>query len=290
MIAPHRNPSRHLLWSILFSCAATFGFNGCNDVNKASAPPPDPVPGPTVFGITTGSPINGTINSPFTVTLGAEGGNPPYVWSIVGNGLPGPGLTLDSTTGVISGTPTGTPSTSIITTQTYLVIDSTEPTAQSAQKTLTISINPVSGASLTASASITSFPQARPTITPFALPNGTVNMAYPNIQLEATGGIPPYTWSITPALPNGLFLNLLGPGVISGTPLNASNGPTTHTFTVIDATVPMGQVSELTRSLTINAALTIDTGPSNGSPLPAGTVGGPYYAMLSASGGTGPGT
>lgn len=290
MIAHHWNPYRHLFWTMLLLFATTCGFNGCSDVNNASAPPPAPAPGPTVFAITTGSPINGTINSPFTVTLAVEGGNPPFVWTIVENGPPGPNLTLDSTSGVISGTPTGTPNTTIITTQTYLVLDSTKPTAQSAQKALTISINAVSRASMTASASITSIPQAPPTIMPFMLPNGTVNVAYPNIQLEATGGIPPYMWSVAPALPNGVFFNLLGSGVISGTPLNASNGPTTHTFTIIDSTVPTGQVSELTRYLTINATLTIDTGPPTSPPLSAGTVGRPYDAILSASGGTGPGT
>ena len=125
-------------------------------------------------------------------------------------------------------------------------------------------------------ASITGGIQASPTITPFTLPNGTVNVAYPTIQLDATGGIPPYTWSVSPALPNGLFFNLLGPGIISGIPLNASPVPTTYTFTVMDSTVPTAQLSTLTRTLTINAALTIDTGLPTGPPLPAGTVGQPY--------------
>jgi len=143
---------------------------------------------------------------------------------------------------------------------------------------------------MTAAGSITNALSALPTITPFALPNGTVNVAYPNIQLDATGGIPPYTWSVAPALPNGLFFNLIGLGIISGTPLHASNGPTTHTFKVIDSSVPTGRFSELTRTFTINAVLTIDTGPPPGPPLPAGTVDQPYNAILSASGGTGPGT
>ena len=41
-------------------------------------------------------------------------------------------------------------------------------------------------------------------------------------------------------------------------PLNASPVPTTYTFTVMDSTVPTAQLSTLTRTLTINAALTID--------------------------------
>ncbi|MEO7859071.1 MAG: putative Ig domain-containing protein, partial [Nitrospirales bacterium] len=145
----------------------------------------------------------------------------------------------------------------------------------------------VSGAGI---ASITAGIQTSPTITPFTLPNGTVNVAYPTIQLEATGGIPPYTWSVSPALPNGLFLNVLGPGIISGTPLNATTGSTTYTVTVMDSSVPTSESSKLTRTLTVNAALTIDAGSPTGPPLPAGTVGQPYHALLSASGATGSGT
>ncbi len=214
--------------------------------------------------------------------LAAVGGTPPYTWSMNG-APPAPGLTLNSA-GLISGTPTA----SGITTRTYRVTDTTN---QSTPKNLTISIedaaSSVSGAGI---ASITAGTQTSPTMTPFTLPNGTVNVAYPTIQLEASGGIPPYTWSVSPALPNGLALNLLGPGIISGIPLNASPVPTTYTFTVMDSTVPTAQLSTLTRTLTINAALTIDTGLPTGPPLPAGTVGQPYNAILSASGATGPGT
>jgi hypothetical protein len=117
-----------------------------------------------------------------------------------------------------------------------------------------------------------------------------VNVFSPTIQIQATGGTPPYTWSVSPALPNGLLFNLLGPGAISGTPLNANTNSTTYTFTVMDSTVPAGQLSTLTRNLAVNAALTIDTGPPTGPPLPAGTVGQPYNALLSASGASGPGT
>ena len=290
MLAPHWNTSPNLFRTILFFLAASFGFNGCSDVSSTSAPPPPPPPVPTVLTITSPSTINGTINTPFNVTLAAVAGTPPYTWSIIGNLPPGPNLTLNSATGVISGTPTGPSTSTIVTTRTYLVVDSTKPTAQTTQKDLTISINAAPQASIAGVGPITNVLPAPPTITPFTLSNGTVNVAYPTRQLEATGGIPPYTWSVAPALPNGLVFNLLGPGVISGTPLNASNGPTTHTFKVMDSSVPTGQVSELTRTFTINAGLTIDTGPPAGPLLPAGTVGQPYNATLSASGGTGPGT
>lgn len=275
--------TRNILWVCLCICAATFGLSACSDSNNVStSEPPVPPPPPPPLVITTGTPINGTVGTVFSRQLNAGGGTPPYTWSMNG-APPAPGLTLSSA-GLISGIPTASGTTL----RTYRVTDTAN---QSTPKDLTISIeetaSSMSGAGI---ASITAGIQASPTITPFTLPNGTVNVAYQAIQLEATGGIPPYTWSVSPALPNGLSLNLFGPGIISGMPLNASHGATTYTFTVMDSTVPTGQLSKFTRTFTVNSALTIDTGPLTGPPLPAGTVGQPYHALMSASGATGPGT
>jgi large repetitive protein len=272
--------TRNMLWGILLFLAVTFGFNACSDSNNVSTPEPAAPPAPLV--ITTGTPLNGIVNTVFSRQLRAVGGTPPYTWSMNG-APPAPGLTLSSA-GLISGTPTA----SGLTERTYRVTDTTN---QSTPKVLTIAIedaaSSVSGAGI---ASITAGIQTSPTITPLTLPNGTVNVAYPTIQLEATGGIPPYTWSVSPALPNGLFFNVLGPGILSGTPLIASHGTTTYTVTVMDSSAPTGEVSKLTRDLTVNGTLTIDAGSPSGLPLPAGTVGQPYHALLSASGATGPGT
>ena len=59
------------------------------------------------------------------------------------------------------------------------------------------------------------------TISPASLPDGTNNVAYPTTQFSATGGQPPYYWSLGGTLPpNGLpnGLDFSPDGVLSGTP------------------------------------------------------------------------
>jgi hypothetical protein len=69
-------------------------------------------------------------------------------------------------------------------------------------------------------------------ITTNKLLEGRRNRPYADT-LEASGGIIPYTWSVTPALPAGLSL-APATGVISGTPTKTSD--IDHDFTVRDST------------------------------------------------------
>lgn len=62
---------------------------------------------PVALGISTSSLPGGTVNSAYSATLAASGGASPYAWSIASGSLP-QGLTLDTSSGVISGTPTTT--------------------------------------------------------------------------------------------------------------------------------------------------------------------------------------
>jgi hypothetical protein len=48
---------------------------------------------------------NGVVNAPYSVSLAASGGTPPYTWAVTSGSLPA-GLTLDPKAGTISGTPT----------------------------------------------------------------------------------------------------------------------------------------------------------------------------------------
>ncbi len=66
----------------------------------AAAPPP------SLPAVTTTALPGGTQGAAYTATLTATGGKTPYGWSIVSGSLPA-GLTLGSSTGVISGTPSG---------------------------------------------------------------------------------------------------------------------------------------------------------------------------------------
>jgi hypothetical protein len=62
-------------------------------------------PGTSQPQITTSSLPTGTVGKAYSATLSATGGVAPYVWSITYGALPG-GLSLASSSGVISGTPT----------------------------------------------------------------------------------------------------------------------------------------------------------------------------------------
>ncbi len=159
--------------------------------------------------ITTTSLPNGTIGQAYSATLAATGGATPYTWSVALGTLPS-GLSL-STAGLIAGTPTQAGTFSA----TFQVKDSTYAQPQTATKSLSI---------LIASAQLQ--------IVTTSLADATIGLPY-SIQLGATGGVTPYSWSIkSGALPAGLALS--ASGVISGTPTTAG----TYSFTaqVADST------------------------------------------------------
>ena len=166
------------------------------------------------LSITTNSLPQGTANQSYTETLAASGGTGAYTWGLAGSPplLP-TGLTLDPSTGLISGIPTGPSNNNY----TFTVTDQTPPTPQTATKTLQLIIGAM---------------PSPLTITTNSLPDGTRNQAYANT-LEASGGAIPYTWSVTSALPAGLTL-APATGVISGTPRATSD--IDLDFTVRDST------------------------------------------------------
>jgi hypothetical protein len=212
-------------------------------------------PGPLT--ITTTSPLpSGLTETPYSQTLAATGGIPPYSWALTAGGLPA-GLTL-SAAGVVS----GNASVAGVASFTATVTDSN---ASTASQTFSVSIN-------IAPLAIS---------TPTTLPAGLVSTPYSQT-LATTGGLPPYTWVLTSppsTLPPGITLS--SAGVLSGTPTAA--GTFSPTIEVIDTAVL--EAASLTFSLT-----TASTGVSIATPsiLPSGSVTTPYSQALAAAGGVSP--
>jgi hypothetical protein len=92
------------------------------------------------LAITTASLATGTVSVAYSATFAASGGTLPYAWSITSGGLPA-GLTLNASSGAISGTPT-TAGTSNFTAE---VTDAGSP-VQTATKALSITIRSVATA------------------------------------------------------------------------------------------------------------------------------------------------
>ena len=180
---------------------------------------------PQPLTITTTSLPDGVVNQPYpTTTMAATGGIQPYAWS-VNPALPN-GLQFNAVSpGTISGTPlSGTAGT---TTHTFTASDSDAPSNQTATKQLSLKINPAP-----TPLAIT-FPDGN------SLPNARVGKNY-NQTLKGSGGILPYTWSITPALPAGLLLNTLT-GAITGKPASDTDGIYFLTITLQDSSPPTNQ-------------------------------------------------
>jgi hypothetical protein len=162
--------------------------------------------------ISTRSLPNGRVQVAYTASLQASGGTPPYSWSLAAGSLPA-GLSLDPGSGAISGTPAAAGPGSF----TVRVTDSTASAPQTATKDLTIAIS---------SALV---------ILTNSLARAELGQPYDQT-LAASGGVPPYTWSIVSGnLPQGLTLEA-GTGRIAGTPNEA--GDFSLTFQVTDSSGP----------------------------------------------------
>jgi hypothetical protein len=169
-----------------------------------------------------------TANSAYSATLSATGGSGSYTFAVTAGSLPS-WLTLNGSTGVLSGTPTSTGSYSFTITATDAYNSS-----ETGGRAYTLTVNAASSL----------------TVTPAALPSATAASGY-TVTLSATGGSGSYSYGVTAgSLPAGLTLNG-STGTISGTPTAA--GSSTFTVTATD-TANSGLTGSHAYTLTVNPA------------------------------------
>lgn len=173
----------------------------------------------------------GNVGSSYSVTLSATGGKPPYVWSASGS-LP-PGLTLNASLGLITGTPSspGTYGFSLTVTDSVGAVQS---------QNFSIVISPASTSGLT--------------ITNTSFPPGVVGQAYQQLLTSSGGCVSIFEPSPAFRLSGGSLPNGLGIQTnedlsrsITGTPV--SNGTFNFTLTATDA---CGNAASASFSITIS--------------------------------------
>jgi hypothetical protein len=180
----------------------------------------------------------------------ATGGNAPYTWANP-SGSPPAGVSLRSN-GSLNGIPTAAGSFSF-------TVQVTDSLGNKSSKQFSIAVAPALS------------------ITTSALPGATLGAAYSQ-SLAATGGTPPYTWSIVNgALPGGLALSAAGS--ITG----AANAAGTFPFTVLVTDSAAVTVAKKL-SITVTGGLSISTAAE----LPNASVNVSYSQSLAAAGGTPP--
>ena len=194
----------------------------------------------TPVGISTVALPIGQVGMAYNATLNATGGTAPYAWSLTSGALPA-GLSLSASTGAMTGTPTAVANATPL---TFMVKDSGSP-ASTKSTSLTLTIAPPPGVNIT---------------TASPLPFGQVGVAY-TAALTATGGLPPYTWSLAngSTLPGGLALNA-STGAITGTP--TVTGSFSPTFSVADSSINTAAAS-LTLAIS-PATITVSISPARG--------------------------
>lgn len=189
----------------------------------------------------------------YSSSLSALGGMQPYIWSISSGALPS-GLSLNASTGMLSGTPASAGEFSFSAKVTDA--SSRKQTAVQALSVLVSGPSPL-------------------TATTSSLPTGRTSVAY-SANITVSGGTQPYIWSVNSgALPSGLNLDTVN-GALSGIP--TAVGQYNFSVRIADSSSPL-QTTIQALSISISASgpppVTISPGQNIAaivSSYPAGTT------------------
>jgi hypothetical protein len=240
---------------------------------------------------------NAAFGAGYSQALSASGGTPPYRWSLSAGSLP-PGITVSSS-GAVSGLPSGTGNY----TPTFQVTDSTSPTPQTINQTVTLHVNALpsigidgvavfwGGGGAQVVGTTTTYDDSAPQVfgeaysfTGYAAgPDATVG----SLQVRLDGNPIAAPGAAASRVDACSFLG--GPewpgcpnvGFTYSFPASSySQGSHTLSFRATDAN---GQVGAVTFPITIISSVSITS-----TSLPNGVSGSAYSASLAATGGTAP--
>ena len=200
----------------------------------------------------------GAVGTAYAGSVAATGAVGATTYSLASGSL-GADLTLNTSTGAISGTPKASDAGTF--TFTVKVVDAYGDTATSGTLGITITA---------------------PTITfPSTLPAGVVGTAYAG-SAAATGAVGATTYTMpSGSLPADLSLNA-STGAITGTPKASDAGTFTFTVKVVDAYGDTATSGTLSLTITAAPAITFGTAPTA-----TATAGVAYSSAVSATGGAG---
>lgn len=208
---------------------------------------------PPALLITTVPPLfSGTVGVTYSQQFNAQGGIPPYKWSIA-SGSTG-GLTLDPTAGTLTGKPQSSGTFSF-------TLQLTDDAGTSVSKDFTLTVN-----------------QPTFTVSPAALSPASAGTAYSQT-FTAAGGTSPYTWTLTSGSVPGLDFDPKT-ATLAGTPSTAGTFPLT--LTVKDSA---GITVTRSYNLVVTAGNLRLSSPNQ---LPDGTLAVAYSQTITAAGGAPP--